>query len=186
MSKPNETKGFWKELASIFILFLLLDLLIFLSLRWHYNRRFSPEKMQEIITANSKFKEVTDDPCKWAVMGDPLATDNSYIKISVNCPGNIESSNTLDLRGVKGETFVDLLDNYSRIQGIDNLIIDEGVITGWGKLVNTDNSQWTCFVNRKEVAEIDVRYKPRDWIQCFYADADKLREVRAEFSKMKI
>jgi len=176
-------KYFWEPLM-IILVFLLADGLIYTLLRRHYRINFTPERMEMMIEGKSKWKEITDDPCKWAILGDPLATENSFIKLILNCPEGKNSTNTLDLRAVSGGAFADLFDEYVRIQGIDMVEIDEkGRLMRLGNLGNKDDLFWTCFVNRKVADNLRMAFKPRDQVECFYATQETISKVKQEFAK---
>jgi len=177
-------KRYFGEALIIILVFLLVDGLIYILLGRHYRKNFTQEKLEMMIEGKSKWKVITNEPCKWAILGDPLATENSFIKLILNCPDGKNSTNTLDLRAISGSTFADLFDEYVRIQGIDRVEIDEkGRLIGLGNLQNSDDLFWTCFVNRKVTDNLRTAFKPRDQIECFYTTRETVDKVKLEFAK---
>ena len=178
-------KRYFGEALIIILVFLLADGLIYSLLGRHYRKNFTQEKLEMMIEGKSKWKEITDDPCKWAITGDPWASENSFIKLNLHCPEG-EAINTLDLRGVSGLIFADLLAEYVRIQGIDRLEInDRGKLTRLGRLEDNNDLHWTCFVNFLENVSLNEKFKPRDSVDCFYYEEARLSKVREEFEKRR-
>ena len=119
-----------------------------------------------MIVSTSVYKEITDDPCKWSVIGDPDAKD-SYIKLNIFCDDG-KSLNTLDLRAIKKTTIADVLHEFSRMQGIDNLIINEaGEIVSWGKYTNSENKSWSCKIDIFKV-NLNDEAVPKSNIDCVF------------------
>lgn len=183
MNIRKTKRAFIYELALIVIVFLLIDTLLFVGLKSYFRVRFSEERMQALIDGPSNWKEKTDDPCKWAVYGDPDAKD-TYIKLIINCPDKPTSTNTLDLRAIKGNTYVDLLTGYSKLQGIEGLSIDrDGVLTGWGILTNSADSRWVCFSELNEITDLRDNVHARSEVYCSYASNKDIIKIRNEYSR---
>lgn len=179
-------KVFWHELVTIMGVFLAIDLLLFFGLKTHYKRSYSPEKAEAMIEGISRWKEITDDPCKWSILGDPLATENSFIKLNLYCAEGKNVANTMDLTAVSGKTYEDLLKEYVRLQGIDKLTInDQGRLNTLGKLESGKELKWACFINGDPDQDLRKSFKARDEINCFYANDQKIAQVRKEYSKSK-
>lgn len=179
-------RGFWKELAIVLLIIAVIDLLFYFGLKKYYSGHFSRQKIEELVTKNSKFKEVTDDPCKWSILGDPWGAANTYLKLGLSCSKDHEVSNTLDLSGIKGKTFADLLREYARMQGINSIDINEGgQLKRIGSLSSTGINSWICFVNYAEASDLNRAFKGKDELDCFYGDVSRLSNVRTEMSKRK-
>jgi len=183
MNIRKEKLTVFYELAMIMFAFLLIDIMLFAGLRSYFRAKFSDVKMQAIIDESSDWKEKTDDPCKWAVYGDPDAKD-TYIKLFVSCPDSPSSTNTLDLRAIRGDSYDDLLSGYSKLHGIEGLIINgDGALTGWGKLINNSESRWACYVGVEEITDLRAKVSPKSEVHCLYANKKDINIIRNEISR---
>ena len=169
------------ELLVVAMVVVLLNSVFYLTLKSYYGRKFSEENKEKMIVSTSVYKEITDDPCKWSVIGDPDAKD-SYIKLNIFCDDggylfhaqcdifcdDGKSLNTLDLRAIKKTTIADVLHEFSRMQGIDNLIINEaGEIVSWGKYTNSENKSWSCKIDIFKV-NLNDEAVPKSNIDCVF------------------
>jgi hypothetical protein len=113
--------------------------------------KFSPEKLNEMIYSISKFRDTTNDPCKYAVRGDPKTLD--YVKIDYWCKDGRSSRSTLALAAIKQQTVEGVIDEYSRIQGLK-----EDIKT---------NSSWYCLLDNVLVNDWVTAVRRGNVISCY-------------------
>ncbi len=128
----------------------LVFLLIFFGLKRH-GKFFSADKMEEMMVRVSESRDLTDDPCKYAIKGDPKTLD--YIKIDFWCRGGDSSRSTLDRKGMPKTSLNGVFDEYYRILGLDV-----------EKIRGSDS--WQCLVNGKAVADWEMEVGPQSTISC--------------------
>lgn len=80
-------------------------------------KRFSEEWLDRMITSGGSGKQLTTDPCAYAIAGEPNA-GGRYIKLIVTCKDNRQSWNTFDTRAIKADDLEQLLNEFHRINGI--------------------------------------------------------------------
>ena len=119
MSLLSQKKSFLVEILLLVLFVLVLNIALYTLIRLRQNTNES--EINSLIERNSRWKELTDDPCKWAIMGDPLATENSFVKLNLYCEDGKSSINTYDLRGIKTNNVAELISKHSSLHGINEV-----------------------------------------------------------------
>jgi hypothetical protein len=135
-------------------IFTLIGFLFFFGLRTHKNKNFSPEKLSYLTDTVSKFRDKTDDLCKYKILGDPQVGDQ-YVKINFWCTDSRSSRSTLALIAIPNPTIDGIFSEYSRIINFDKDLISQ--------------QKWVCFYNDKEISNKDIFEKilPTSTINCY-------------------
>ncbi len=167
LHKPH----FLSEILSVILVIIIANFFLFSLIRSNTQRMGTElgDKINYFAITNSKQKTITDDPCKWVIVGDPDA-GNNYAKLEISCP-NKKILNSLDLRAIDGANLETLLVEYSRIQGIEPLIFNDKQLTQWGNLKNDDSYKWQCFVANK-LANKDTVIGKTNLVQCNFITKD--------------
>lgn len=127
---------------------------LFFSLRWWRERRFSPERVESMIMTTSRWRDRTDDWCKYKILGDPRDVGQRYVKINFWCDGeNYNARSTLALDAINGRKFGDILAEYARIVGIDPDLIEK--------------QGWRCLVNDREINNFETEIPDAGVIDCY-------------------
>jgi hypothetical protein len=123
-----------KILVIFGVVYVVFALVMFLGLRFHSQKNFSPIVLYEMMTGKSIFRDTTTDLCKYQILGDPTEIGN-YVKISISCSDGKKASSTLSLSAIENKTVDGFMNEYARIIGFDE------------KLIFNDN--WICYLNGK-------------------------------------
>jgi hypothetical protein len=105
-----------REILWLSIVYLIISLVIF-TLTSISKRRFSEGWLDRMVSAKGRAKQLTEDPCAFAIAGEPNAAGR-YIKLIVTCAGGRQSWNTFDVRAIQADTLEQLLLEFHRINGI--------------------------------------------------------------------
>jgi len=98
------------------IIYWLFVLALILSLRWHKQTSFSKDGLQKILLTQSRFKNQTDDPCQYSVVGEP-ETAGRYVKLTFKCSDR-EARFSLDYAAINEKTVGGVILELFRINGI--------------------------------------------------------------------
>ena len=133
MSKRN------KILFVFAIFYLVFASLMYFGLRARYNNKFSKSKLNEMISGKSVFRDMTNDLCKYQILGDPKEVGN-YVKIEIFCGGDKKASSTLSLLAIEDKTIGGFFKEYARIIGFEEKLFNEQNFTCYvdGKLLTDD------------------------------------------------
>lgn len=104
------------EIICLVSVYLAVSLVIF----WGTNLikdRFSREKLQYLTGTTGKSKQLTIDPCAYAIVGEPNAAEK-YIKLIVTCKDGRQSRNTFNASVINTNTLEDLLKEFGRVNGV--------------------------------------------------------------------
>ncbi len=85
-------------------------------LKWYKQNSFATQKLDEMMMAQSRFKDITDDPCRYSVVGEPQ-TPGGYLKLTFRCPGK-EARFTLDYQAVNDKTIGGTIRELFRFNGV--------------------------------------------------------------------
>lgn len=103
-------------LKRYFIIYAVFVLGMVVFLRLHKQASYSTEKLTQIMTVQSRFKDQTDDPCLYSIVGEP-ETPGQYIKLTFKCRGK-ESRFTLDYSAISDKTVAGAINTMFRINGV--------------------------------------------------------------------
>jgi len=120
-----------------FVIYVPLAFLIFFGLRAYSSKNFSQDKLDQLMTTPSRFRDKTDDFCRYAIKGDPKDIGNNYIKIDFNCKDGTSVISTLALKALPDLSFQAVLSEYARIIGFDVDILNQPT--------------WKCLLNANDV-----------------------------------
>jgi len=92
-----------------------------------------------MISGKSVFRDMTNDLCKYQVLGDPKEVGN-YVKIEIFCGGDKKASSTLSLLAIEDKTIGGFFKEYARIIGFEEKLFNEQNFTCYvdGKLLTDD------------------------------------------------
>ena len=105
-----------KEILWLLTGYVLISLFVFVGTSFAKGR-FTKEGLNYLVTASGKSKQLTTDPCAYAIAGEPNAA-GKYIKLIVTCKDGRQSWNTFDANAIKTDTLEDLLKEFGRINGV--------------------------------------------------------------------
>lgn len=105
-----------KEVLWLLVGYITVALAVFLSTSFS-KKRFSESWLDQVVSTKGRAKQLTEDPCAYAIAGEPNAA-GKYIKLIVTCKDNRQSWNTFDVRAIQADTLEQLLIEFHRINGI--------------------------------------------------------------------
>lgn len=103
-------------LKRYFIIYAVFTFGMVLFLRLHKQANYSTEKLTQIMTAQSRFKGQTDDPCLYSIVGEP-STPGQYLKLTFKCPGK-EARFSLDFAAIRERTVGGAIRELFRVNGV--------------------------------------------------------------------
>lgn len=157
----------FKPLSLYLFIIIVLSIFLYLFLKNYSSVNYSEVKKEELLSAPSKFKINTSDPCMHSIYGDPTGIKEDYIKINLHCSKSKSSTNTLALKGISPDTYMGALYLLADVNVFQAGIIPQR-IDKLGDLVS-DNNQWRCFIGQnREIKNFSDKLKPMDTINCFY------------------
>ncbi len=127
-----------KLLIGFLIVYLVIVTTIYFGLKKRLKNNFSEEKVNTLIMGQSKFRDKTDDLCKYQILGDPKKTD--YVKVEINCRDGKKANSTLSLSAIEDKTYAGFLNEYERIVGFNKKILD---------------GNFSCYIDGKEINKND-------------------------------
>lgn len=104
------------ELSWLLIIYLLLLGSVFFG-SLAIKGRFSEGWLDQMVSSKGRAKQLTSDPCAYAISGEPNAAGR-YVKLVVTCKDGRQSWNTFDARAINTETLEAILLEFQRINGI--------------------------------------------------------------------
>ena len=117
--------------------YLIFALIMFLGLKMHYQKNFSKDKLQQMISGKSVFRDTTIDLCKYQILGDPKEAGN-YVKVNIFCSNGKKASSTLSLSAIEDQTVDGFIKEYARIIGFDEKLIIDNFVCNLDGEVLTD------------------------------------------------
>ena len=105
--------GFLKK---YFIAYGVVVLFLVIFLKWHKEKSFSTDLLAQMLTAQSRFKSRTDDPCLYTLAGEPEVA-GQYLKLTFKCPGK-EARFSLDYRAIGKKTIAGAIEEVFRLNGV--------------------------------------------------------------------
>ncbi|MBU3935551.1 hypothetical protein KJ909_02660 [Patescibacteria group bacterium] len=144
-----------KKVLLIFGMFYgVFVLLMCFGLKSRMANNFSEIKLKEMISGKSKFRDMTDDLCKYQILGDPKEVGN-YVKINIMCVAGRKASSTLSLSATEDKTVEGVIKEYARIIGFEEKLLAE--------------KNFKCYLDNKILtAEMEVQMiRPTSTIDCY-------------------
>lgn len=111
-----------KILRAFGIFYIILALVIFFGLKKHLKKSFSTDKLSEMISGKSIYRDTTTDLCKYQILGDPKEVGN-YVKINFSCSSGRKANSTVSLAAIDDKTVGGFIKEYARIIGFDEKLI---------------------------------------------------------------
>jgi hypothetical protein len=165
-----------KPITVYLVSFYVLALPLLAILKHHYYKNFSRQKVEEMLTRTSKFRDKTSDPCFYSIFGDPVNSGNSYLKISLYCGNRKKSINTLSLEAIKDKTVRGAIRELGRVNGFDVLIKNNKIIS-LGKLQSSDHKKWYCFIDGKIIKDTGLQAPKGKTLECFWESNDEMGKI---------
>lgn len=162
-----------KLLTIYLITIFILAIGLYLFLVNYSKTNYSNQKKEQLLTAPSKFKINTQNPCTYSIYGDPTGVEEDYIKVNLYCSKDSSSTNTLALKGISPDNYLGALYLLANVNIFEAGIIPQR-IDKLGGLIS-ENNEWRCFTGiDQEIKNFENKLKPKDTITCFYkfSDAD--------------
>lgn len=143
-----------KFLIIYFIFYIFISCLIYFGLKLHYKKNFNNQILQELMVGKSKYRDVTDNLCRYQILGEPDVGKN-YIKINFWCNDKSKARSTFALKGFEDKTLNGILKEYARIINFDFNLIKE--------------KNWYCTLNDKVIVGkmIEKQVEAASTIDCF-------------------
>ncbi len=105
-----------------------------------------------LIDSASKWQQLSNNPCKFQIQGEPGDSGKNYIKIRLNCK-NSHSDNTLSLNAIEPLTLGGAIKTLASV----NMFDAETIING---------GHWECELNNK-VMNTETVISPMSQINCY-------------------
>lgn len=143
-----------KKILTIFgVIYLIISFLIFFGLKFYSQKHFNQQALNQLITGQSKFRDVTENLCHYQILGEPKVGKN-YVKINFWCSDNSKARSTFSLIAFADKSPNGILKEYARIINFDfNLLI---------------KNNWYCTLNDQEISFTDTTPVPESsTIDCF-------------------
>jgi len=152
-----------------FIKFLLFYLTIFYALVFvafgllknYQNKNYSEENLENLLSGYARWRDKTDDPCKYAIVGDPINSGEDYVKVNFYC-GDRKSMNSFSLKTMKkNKTYKNILEEIARINGFESQVILD------------PSSQWICYTGNKRIDDYSIKVQKKSTIDCLSPNASR-------------
>jgi hypothetical protein len=142
------------------LFYLVFALLMYFGLKANYKNNFSANRLNEVISGKSVFRDMTTDLCKYQILGDPKEEGN-YVKIEILCGGDKKASSTLSLSAIENKTVNGFFKEYARIIGFEEKLFKE--------------QNYDCYLDGKLLRdEMRNEYiRPTATIMCFIPKANE-------------
>lgn len=116
--------------------------------------KFNENSLNQLIVGKSKYRNTTDQLCKFQILGEPKV-DKNYIKINFWCNDRSKARSTFSLAAFEDKTPKGIIREYARIIGFDFNIIED--------------KKWSCNLNDQQIDfNIDNSLVPlASTIDCF-------------------
>lgn len=125
-----------KFLIRFGVIYLIISGTIFFGLKFYSHKKFNEQSLNQLITGKSKYRDITDNLCKFQILGEPKV-GKDYIKVNFWCNDASKARSTFSLVAFKDKTANGILQEYARIIGFDYNIIKD--------------KKWFCTLNDQEI-----------------------------------
>jgi len=153
------------KIACFYGVFIVFGLFLFLSLGSYYRNNFRQSELDRMMKSTSIYRDKTDNPCLYSIFGDPIDAGEKYVKVILNCADGTRSTNTIDLRAIEGDTWLDLLIELGRINGFDVIMKNNSLIIG-KSTIGDELVRWNCFLGSRKIADFSESVTQRSEISC--------------------
>lgn len=124
-------------LTKFAIVYIVIAGFIFFGLKIYSHKKFNEEALNQLIIGKSKYRNTTDQLCKFQILGEPKV-DKNYIKINFWCNDGSKARSTFSLIAFEDKTPLGIIKEYARIIGFDfNVIKDK---------------KWFCSLNDQPIS----------------------------------
>lgn len=162
-------KKLFKKIGFLYLCAFVVFGAMFFLLRANFSNKFSEDKMNKTMTNVSSLRDITGDPCKYSILGDPMAAGEKYAKVNIICPDETHSNNSIDLQVLDQGRVIDLLSEVGRVNGF-KVEHQDGLIQ-LGELRNIGgNNVWSCFVGTRKISDFEETVQNSSTVDCFYGD----------------
>lgn len=103
---------------------MLFALFMYFGLKLRMKSRFSVAGLEEMISGKSILRDMTDDLCKYQILGDPKEAGN-YVKFNIVCIDGRKANSTLSLSAIEDKTIDGVIREYARIIGFEEKLLVE-------------------------------------------------------------
>ena len=128
--------SFLKKYLIIYAVFVLVMVSF---LRLHKQTSYSTKKLTRMMTASSRFKDQTDDPCHYTLVGEPQ-TPGNYLKLTFYCTDK-EARFSLDFQAIPEKTVGGAIGELFRFNGVKLELTRLKCKQGGAKVELTDKIQ---------------------------------------------
>jgi hypothetical protein len=118
------------------LIYLGIALIIFFGLKFYSQKKFNQTTVEDLITGQSKFRDITDNLCHYQILGEPKV-GKDYIKINFWCSDNSKARSTFALIAFPDQSPIGILKEYARIINFDFNLIKK--------------NNWYCTLNDQKI-----------------------------------
>lgn len=166
----------WKKvilrIGLLYLCFLVFFALLFIFIRNYQKINYSDEGLRKAMLTPSSMRDITDDPCAYSIIGDPLDVGKKYAKVNIYCLNGKHSSNSIDLRVINGGSIFDLLAELGRINGFKVTTDKSSIVLGG--MTNIDEvKRWSCYIGTDKIIDYNDNVPDSSNIECFYGLTEK-------------
>ena len=148
--------GRLRFLVVYLVIFYSLALLLGWWLKKHYQNSFSMVKLEKMIGEKSAWSDKTDDACKFAIFGDPVAAGSEFVKIELYCREKTSKS-TLALKAIADWSYGGGIKKLARINDFESdLILKSG---------------WVCWADKNLIKDYEQKVQKKITVRCFAPDS---------------
>ena len=114
--------------------------------------RGTKSDFDNLIGGSSKWQQLSDDPCKFQIQGEPTDSGKNYVKISLKCK-NSHSDNTLALSAINPKTLGGVINTLATVNMFDATLL-------------LNNGRWECKLNG-QIINSETVISPMSQINCY-------------------
>jgi hypothetical protein len=148
-----------------FLLLVIMFLVAFVSKELRGNMS---DEIDRMIEQPSSYRYMVNDPCKNAIVGEPDAGDDGYIKVKFVC-GDNESIRSLDLRAVDDRS----VEGVIRLLGrVENFEFESEPPIKIGIYVDSSTDSWRCYIG-ETVVHLEDEIPAKATLRCVYGNGSR-------------
>lgn len=147
----NKIKKSWAVRYLVFFYFMAG--LAMMGLKWYSELHYSEEARKKLTEENSRFVNMTENPCKHQIRGEPTDSGNDYVKIHIECK-NSATDNTLSLLSITDRRWENVIRTLANV----NMFTLKGF--------NHSDGNFKCFRDGVEITYSDL-IENRNQINCY-------------------
>ena len=157
------TKERQRILIYFFIFYCPIALVMVFGLKRLITKKFSEQKLEEMMLSTSQWRDITDDLCRYEIKGDPKEVGKDYVKIDFWCKDGRSARSTMAFKGIPKQkvrpSYEETIDEYARVIGFEVEIIEK--------------QGWLCFLNNKPIENTSIMIDSASDIDCYQDEATK-------------